>query len=427
MAGPGAASDGNREARAAAAKVARASYGRLVAIVASRNGSIADAEDALGEAFARALATWPDDGVPRNPEAWLVTTARNRLIDTARSAAVRTAAGPLDDETMPDIVTILDGIDPNAIPEKRLELLFACAHPAIDAAVHTPLMLQSVLGFTAADIASAYLMPAPTLDQRLVRAKRKIRGAGVPFAVPARDAMPDRLPAVLEALYGAFALDWERPQDDATKDMAGEALYLVSVLTELLPDEPEVLGLDALICFSYARRRARFDADGAFVPLDRQPPELWDRTLIRRASVLLSRAAQAGSPGRFQLEAAIQAVHADRLATGRTDWPAICQLYEGLMAVAPTSGAAVARAAAVGHAQGAGAGLNALCDAQSMIGADANAGFQPYWATRAHLLRAAGRQNEASAAYEKAISLTTDIAVRRWLEAEQRRPDLAGP
>ena len=408
------------EARATATNVARASYGRLVAILASRNGSIADAEDALSEAFARALAVWPRDGIPQNPEAWLVTVARNRQIDTARSAAARTTSASVDDESMQNIASLLDDIDPEAIPEKRLELLFACAHPAIDATVHTPLMLQTVLGFKAADIASAYLMPMPTLEQRLVRAKRKIRQAGVPFSIPERDAMSDRLPAVLEALYGAYTLGWEQPQDEATEDMAGEALYLVSVLTGLLPDEREVLGLDALISFSHARRDARFDADGAFVPLDRQPAERWDRTLMRRGSVLLSRAAQAGSPGRFQLEAAIQALHADRLATGRIDWPAICQLYEGLMAVAPSSGAAVARAAAVGHAKGPDAGLNALSGAQSMIGERAIDGFQPYWATRAHLLRMAGRRDEAFAAYDKAISLTTEIPVRLWLVAQRR-------
>ncbi len=408
----------DHQARAAAASVARASYGRLVALLASRSGSITDAEDALGDAFAKALATWPRDGVPDKPEAWLLTAARNRLIDVARSAAARTTAGSIDDEAMQDIVSVVDGIDHDAIPEERLKLLFACAHPALDVQIHTPLMMQVVLGFDAADIASAFLMPVATLSQRLVRAKRKIRQARVPFVLPDRDVMPERLTAVLEAVYGAYALGWDRRPNDLTRDMAGEALYLASVLSGLLPDEPEVLGLDALICFSHARRASRFDREGAFVPLDRQKPDLWDRTLLRRANVLLGRAAKAGAPGRYQLEAAIQAVHADRLETGRTDWQAICQLYEGLMAIAPTSGAAVARAAAIGHADGLEAGLRALAQAEAMIGDNAIAGFQPYWAARAHLLRNVDPE-AARTAYDKAISLTTDVAVRRWLEAER--------
>ncbi|MDF2371859.1 MAG: sigma factor [Rhizobiaceae bacterium] len=405
------------EVRAKADKVARASYGRLIAILVSNGADIASAEDALADAFARALETWPKDGIPTNPEGWLVTVARNRRKDAAKSAAARTASGSLDDE---DFILVeraaqTDMQEPDHFPDRRLNLIFACAHPAIDAQVHTPLMLQTVLGFQASEIASAYLMPGPVLAQRLVRAKRKIKQAGIAFSLPEPDDLKPRLAAVLEAIYGAYSLDWQNNQNcDPTQDISSEALYLSTLVCELLPDEPEALGLAALIAFSFARRDARIDQQGVYVPLEAHDVSRWNRLLIRRGQTMLAKAATFKAPARFQLEAAIQSAHCDRLQLGKVDWQVIAQLYAGLMAVAPTTGAAVGYAVALGRSASPQAGFAAL----AAIEGDQTKGFQPYWATRAYLLRQAGYLPDARTAYEKALSLTTHIPSRKWLENE---------
>ena len=332
------------DVRAAAERAARASYGRILSILAASTRDLA-----LADAFERALRTWPDAGIPANPEGWLVTVARNRLRDALGSASHRRGV-PLDDgiaaaradEHAVDALTALEQSE--AIPDKRLELLFACAHPAIDPGARIPLMLQSVLGFDAAAIAGAYGVEQAAMAQRLVRAKRRIRDAGIPFRVPTRTDMPAPLPAVLEAIYGAYAIGWLEQGDEPRESLADEARWLAVLTATLLGDEPEAWGLAALL--TYAQSRASARAEAPWPPLDEQEPALWDRALIAEGAALLRRASGLGRPlGRFQLEAAIQAVHCDRARTGELDIETLVKLYQGLVAIAPTDGARAALAA----------------------------------------------------------------------------------
>jgi RNA polymerase sigma-70 factor (ECF subfamily) len=316
--------------RAAAEHAARTSYGRLLALLAAPTRDIALAEDSLADAFEQTLRTWPGHGIPENPEGWLLTVARNRQRDVLKSAAHRTKA-PLED------MATIDDIDADAIPDKRLELLFACAHPAIAPETRTPLMLHTVLGFDAKDIAAAFAIAPATMAQRLVRAKRRIRTAGIPFTVPTRADMPERLAFVLEAIYGAYTIDWEETTDEHS--LAAESLYLAVIVAALLETEPEAWGLAALIALSSSRAPARH-VDGEFVPFRAQDPALWDAALIREGEAYLRRAHGFGNPrGRFQLEAAIQSVHCDRRRSGVIDREALVKLYRALVEVAPTSGA----------------------------------------------------------------------------------------
>ncbi len=329
----------DHNSRAAAERVARESYGRLVALLASPTRDIALAEDALADAFERALRTWPMTGVPDNPQGWLVTVARNRIRDVFASAAVRTAA-PLDDFAGATLIEL----ELDALPDKRLELLFACSHPAIDAAVRTPLMLQVVLGFDAERIAGVFAVQSAAMAQRLVRAKRRIRDAGIPLRVPARAELPARLPAVLEAIYGAYAIDWLDQYERIRESVADEARWLAVLTASLLETEPEAWGLAALLTLAQSRAPAR--TSKPWPPLDEQDTALWDSSLIAEGEAMLRRAHALGSPlGRFQLEAAIQSAHCDRLRTGTLDRATIVQLYRGLVAIAPTAGAMEALAA----------------------------------------------------------------------------------
>lgn len=399
------------EARAAASAAARDGYGQVLALLAAPTGDIAAAEDALADALERALRTWPADGVPRSPEAWLLTVARNRLRDHWKSAATRTGV-PLDPARHGG--AHLDEVDPDAIGDHRLELMLVCAHPAIDPAVRTPLMLNTVLGFTAAQVAGAMALPPSTVAARLVRAKRRIKGAGIPFAIPDRDALPSRMAHVLEAVYGTHAIDWPIGGEQRREGMTAEALHLAETLARLAPDDGDAHALAALICLSWARAAARRDADGAFVPLADQDPELWSPGLIDRGRAHLLRAHSTGTLGRYALEAAVHAVHIARRETGATDWPALLDLHLAVHRLAPTLGSAAALAAATAEVEGPAAGLEVLDD----LGEDARR-FQPAWATRAHLLARLGRRDEAGHAFDRAISLTTDPGERRHLEGRR--------
>ncbi|RUW04783.1 DUF6596 domain-containing protein, partial [Mesorhizobium sp. M1A.F.Ca.IN.020.03.1.1] len=374
-------------ARAAAEAAARQSYGKLVAYLAARMRDVAGAEDALADAFAAALERWPKSGVPEKPEAWLLAVARRRDVDAVRRRLTGEAARghlQLIAEEAEARMTHED------LPDERLRLMFACAHPAIEASVRAPLILQTVLGFDAATIASAFLVSPTTMGQRLVRAKSRIREAAIPFRVPERAELGERLEAVLEAIYATFAEGWSDPAGTETRrrNLATEGIWLGRLVASLIPDEPETLGLLALMLFAEARRTARRSPDGDFVPLAEQDVALWDDKPIDEAEALLRRAAIRGTIGRYQLEAAVQSAHTARRRSGRTDWAAIRQLYDALMAIAGSPVVAINRAVAIAEAEGAAEGLAALDE----IGGDKRVGeYQPYWAARAELLARLGR------------------------------------
>jgi RNA polymerase sigma-70 factor (ECF subfamily) len=391
--------------------VARRSYGKLVAFLAARTRDVAGAEDALSDAFAAALAEWPASGIPRTPEAWLLTVARRKLIDAAR----RRRTSEEGAEVLQLICEELETETP--IPDERLRLMFACAHPAIDQGVRAPLILQTILGFDAAAIGSAFLVAPATMGQRLVRAKSRIRAAGIPFRVPERADMAERLEAVLEAIYAAFAEGWSDPAgtEARRRNLAEEGIWLGRLVASLMPEEPEALGLLALMLHAEARRDARRDAQGEFVPLDEQDPARWDAALIDEAEALLLRASRAGAAGRFQLEAAVQSAHAARRRTGSTDWAAIVQLYDALFALTGSVVVAINRAVALARTDGEVEGLAAL---DALAGDARLAEYQPYWAARAALLARTGSAAAAADAYRRAIGLESDPAVRRFLQRQ---------
>jgi predicted RNA polymerase sigma factor len=397
------------DAASAAEAAARASYGRLVAYLAAQWRDVSRAEDALAEALLAALETWPRTGVPDRPEAWLLTAARRRLIDGARRSTVAAAAEA-------DLTMVLEERGDSghgAFPDARLALLFVCAHPAIEASARTPLMLQTVLGLDAARIASAFVVAPATMSQRLVRVKAKIRDAAIGFEIPEARELPARVDAVLEAIYAAYGSGWDdvAGADPQRRGLAEEAIWLGRVVVDLLPGEPEARGLLALMLHCEARRGARRDDGGRYVPLREQDPQRWSRAMIEEAEAVLADAARAGMSGRFQLEAAIQSAHAHRAVTGRTDWEAIVLLYSALLRVAPTVGALVGHAAALAEAHGADAGRAAL----EALDPDSVAQYQPYWALRAHLMGRLGHAAEAGDAYTRAIGLSEDAAARDFL------------
>lgn len=392
----------------------RDSWGRLVSFLSVRTRDLASAEDALGDAFRSALETWPRTGVPEKPEAWLLVVARRRLTDAARHRQVQ-------EQAIPELLALTDTAIQmtevsDVFPDERLKLLFICAHPAIDTAARTPLMLQVVLGLDAARIASAFLVKPSTMGQRLSRAKTKIRVAGLRFELPGAQDLPDRLDAVLEAIYAAYGRGWEdlAGADPRRKDLAKEAIDLGRLLAQLMPNEPEVLGLLALMLHCEARREARRSESRAYIPLSEQDVTRWSHVMIKEAERLLESSAQYGRIGHFQLEAAIQSVHAHRAQSGHTDWEPIALMYEALVRIAPTMGALVGRAAAVAESRGAETGW-ALLEEIPIQSAET---YQPYWALMAHLLKRMQRFNEAKTAYTRAIGLCEDSAMREFLKQQ---------
>ena len=404
------------QARDRVEAVARTSYGRLLAIIARRTGDVAAAEDALSDAFAAALRTWPDRGVPDQPEAWLLTAARRNAGQGHRKAKVRHNATDV-------IEMIYDEAQANAgtVPvDDRLRLLFVCAHPAIDPDIRTPLMLQTVFGFDANRIGASFLVKGTTMGQRLVRAKTKMRDAAISFDLPDPKDMSARLRDVLAAIYAAFTLGWS-DLDAYTRDgedFIAEALFLARIVADALPDAAEPKGLLALMLYCEARRparTARTAPNGDFIPLADQDSTLWSTPLITQAERWLRQAAELRQPGRYQTEAAIQSYHIQLSQT--PDLPAsnLLHLYDVLVQQTASLGAAIARAAAYcrfGRADDALKQIDALPFGPTQT-------HQPFWVARATILLALGRNNDADIAFETAIALTTDQVLRSYLQAKR--------
>lgn len=401
-----------REALRTADAVARRSYGKLIAFLAARTRNVAAAEDALSEAFAAALADWPRNGCPDNPEAWLLTAARRRLIDTARRRST-------SDGAVPQLQLLSEELEAASaqteIPDRRLALMFACAHPAIDAELRAPLMLQVVVGLDAKTIASAFLVSPAAMSKRLVRAKTKIHEAGIPFRIPEHEELAPRLDAVLDSIYAAFAEGWTDPggTDIARRDLTEEAFFLARLIVELLPAEAEPLGLLALMLYAEARRNARRGATGDYIPLAGQDPTQWNAPMIHEAEAILHHARTLGIIGRYQIEAAIQSAHIARRCSGHNNWPAIVELYDALAAVSHSPVVTINRALAIAETAGPRSGL----DAMPRLTDDARLNqYQPFWAARAELLSRIGACNKAREAYDMAIGLERDPAVRSFLQ-----------
>jgi RNA polymerase sigma-70 factor (ECF subfamily) len=405
------------------AEIFRNEVGRCTATLIRVLGDIDLAEDAVAEAFAIAAGQWPTQGVPPNPGGWITTTARNRAIDRLRRESTRTnrhlAALRLEADTMePDRHPEFDDLDGfvDVVADDQLRLMFLCCHPALAADAQVALTLRLLGGLDTPEIARAFLLPEPTLAQRIVRAKRKLRHNHAPYRVPRAAELPDRLHAVLAAIYLIYTEGHTATTGDSLTrvDLSREAFRLGRVLTELMPDEPEAVGLLALMLLTEARRPARTNPDGSMIRLADQDRTQWDRILIKEGQSLVRACLGRNQPGPFQIQAAIAAVHADAATAAATDWSQIVALYDQLYTMRPNEVIALNRAVAIGELRGIAAGLDALDSLDQTLLED----YQPYHAARADLLARAGR-SDATAAYDRAIELTTNPSERRFLERQR--------
>ncbi len=395
------------------ATVFRQESGHAVASLVRRFGDIDLAEEAVQEAFLAALERWPSTGLPPSPAGWIITTARNRAIDRLRRESSRH-----DRHVQAALIAPAQPEEPDFVEDDRLRLIFTCCHPALASEAQVALTLRLVAGLQTIEIARAFLVPEPTMAQRLVRTKRKIRAANIPYRVPGDAELPDRLRSVLAVVYlvfneGHVATSGE---DLVRVDLCAEAIRLGRLLCELMPDEPEVLGLLGLMVLTEARRPARTAGDGSLVPLTEQNRSLWDGTLIAEGHELVRRCLRRNAPGPFQIQAAIAAVHADAATAARTDWAQIVRLYDELLVRAPTPIVSLNRAIAIAEVDGAAAALGIV------DGLDLDR-YHLYHATRADLLERLHRPDEATAAYDKALTLTTNDVERRHLTRRRQAVD----